>query len=306
MRRIARSARLSDEAIALLVLPGGGTKVAAWRARSSAHEEAMAEAEALLQDIDRSEAAVMHRAVHDTQAGHPNRRTMLVGSLAAAAASAFIVDRTIMPASGWLADHATRVGERRRVALADGTVAWMNTASAFSFDLGSDGPAATVHTGEVLFGGSGRGSRRFCAIAGEGIVRSRDGDFLLRLLDGRCDVTALRGMLDVTLGGQTTRVLAGQAIAFAGTVMGTATAVSPMAATAWLRGKLIFQRMTVAAIVADMQRYTPARIVVLGQALRSARLSGLFEIDDPDGLFRAIADATGARIDHVPGLTLLH
>jgi len=266
----------------------------------------MAEAESLLRDIDRSDAAVMHRAVHDTQETHPNRRAMLVGGLAAAAATAFIVDRTVMPASGWLADHATRVGERRRVALAGGTVAWMNTASAFSFDTGSDGAAATVHTGEMLFGGSGRASRRFSANAGDGTIRSRDGDFLLRFLDGRCDVTALRGMVEVTLAGRTTRVYAGQAVAFAGTVIGTATAISPMAATAWLRGKLIFQRMTVAAIIADMQRYTPSRIVVLGEALRSARLSGLFEIDDPAGLFRAIADATGARIDHVPGLTLLH
>ncbi len=306
MRRIARSARLSDEAIALLVSPEGGAQVAAWRARSSAHEEAMAEAEALLRDIDRSDAAVMHRAAHATQVVHPNRRAMLVGGLATAAATAFIVDRTIMPASGWLADHATRVGEQRRVMLARGMVAWMNTASAFSFDIGSAGLLATVHTGEVLFSSSGRASHRLSAIIGEGTVRSRDGDFLLRILDDRCDVTALRGMLEVTLGERTTRVNPGQAIAFAGTVMGTVTAVQPTAATAWLRGKLIFQRMTVAAIVADMQRYTASRIVVLGDALRSARLSGVFGIDDPDGLFRAIADATGARIDHVPGLTLLH
>lgn len=306
IRRIARSARLSDEAIALLVSPDGGAQIAAWRERSSAHAEAMAAAEALLGDIDRSEAALWHRTARNTHAAHPTRRRMLAGGIAAAAVTAFTVDRTIMPASGWLADHATRVGEQRRVALADGTVAWMNTASAFSIGDGRDGPEATVHTGEVLFAHAGQGTRPFYAIAGEGVVRCRDGDVLLRTLDGRCDVTAVRGMLDVTVGSRTTRLYAGQTIAFAGTVLSPATMVSPTAATAWLRGKLIFQRMTVAAIVADMQRYTPARIVVLGAALRSARLSGVFEIDDPDGLFRAIADATGARIDRVPGLTLLH
>lgn len=306
IRRITRSARLSDEAIALLVSPDGRAQIAAWRARSSAHEEAITQAESLLDDIGSSDAALVHRTARDAQPGRPNRRTLLVGGLAAAAVAAFAVDRTIMPATGWLADYATRVGERRRVVLDGGTVAWLNTASAFSMRAGGDGPVATVHAGEVLFRGAGRAARPFSAIAGEGVIRGDGGDFLLCLLDGRCDVTALRGMFDVTVGGRTTRLQAGQAIAFSGSVSGPATTVSPIAATAWLRGKLIFQRRTVAAIVADMQRYTPTRIVVLGDRLRAARLSGVFEIDDPDGLFRAIADATGARIDHVPGLTLLH
>lgn len=55
------------------------------------------------------------------------------------------------PIARWTSDYSTAIGQQRAVTLADGSVAHMNTASAFSVDFSGPRREIRLQAGEVIF-----------------------------------------------------------------------------------------------------------------------------------------------------------
>lgn len=314
-----RNRALSDEAIDWIVRlesgdPGGQDRVAFedWRNRSPAHAAAADEAAALLRGVGQGAAAQDYRMIGDALRMAPNdrrarigRRAFLGGGLAAAVAGSMIGSGFFGPASRMLADYGTGVGERRRVRLADGSTAWLNTASALSVDFSGRDRRLTLHAGEALFDVAHDRTRPFIVQAGEGEARALGTVYSVRRRDGVSDVAVSTGAVEVRNGSDAARVQAGQRLSFGQGIIGAIHAADPAAMTAWVRGKMIFNRRSVAEVMAEMERYHHGRIVVLGDRLRDLRISGVFPLDDPDRLFRSVAAMAGAQIVQMPLLTIL-
>jgi transmembrane sensor len=67
------------------------------------------------------------------------------------------------------------------------------------------------------------------------------------------------------------------------------TTVPAETAVAWQRGKLIVESQPLGDVIAHLNRYHRGTIVVTGEALRALRVTGVFDITDPDGALRLIA-----------------
>ena len=311
--------RLSDEAIDWLVRLGSGRATAEdrqtfrrWRQRSAAHEAAAVEAEALVQAVGETRQADQLRrhgaplpgaAVRRFPVG---RRVLFAGAAAASVAAVAVALPAFGPLSWLYADHATAVGGRKRVALADGSVVVLNTATAISLDYSNKERRVVLHDGEALFDVAKDAARPFIVVADGVEVRAVGTAFVVRVRDAFEHVTVSEGIVEVKMGDlPPMRVAAGQRLDVSEGDGFRLRTVDIDAATAWQRGKLIFNRRPLESVVAELQRYRAGRIAILGDRLKTLEVTGVFDLDDTDRILRAIEETTKARVTQMPLLTVI-
>lgn len=311
--------RLSDEAIDWLVHLGSGRATAQdrlafhrWRQNSAAHEAAAVEAEALWHAIGETrQADELRLQGTPLPAGavrsHPvGRRVLFAGAAAASVAAAAVALPALGPLSGLYADHATAVGDRKRVVLADGSVVVLNTATAVSVDYSAKERRVVLHDGEALFEVAKDADRPFVVVAGDAEVKAVGTAFVVRLKRVFENVTVSEGTVEVKMSDRPPiRVVAGQQMDVSESDGFRLRMVDTDAATAWQRGKLIFNRRPLESVVAELQRYRAGRIVILGDRLKALEVTGVFDLDDTDRILRAIEETTKARVTQMPLLTVI-
>jgi transmembrane sensor len=318
-RREATPVELSDAAIDWLVKLGSGSATPQdraaferWRALSPAHERAAQEAETLMRDVGATRQAERLRsaarsALSARPAGRPVRRRMILAGAAAASVAAVAVGLEAMgPLAALYADHATRIGERRRIELPDGSVATLNTATALSLDFTDERRRVVLHAGEASFDVAKDPNRPFTVVSEDAQTRAVGTIFAVKRTDRCADVVVSEGIVEVRVDGSPpVRVGAGQRLDFTGSRKLQPRSVDTELATAWQRGKLIFNRRPLDAVVAELARYRPGRILVVGERAKALQVTGVFDLDDPDRLLRTLEDATQVRISRLPMLTII-
>ncbi|GEP54445.1 FecR family protein [Reyranella soli] len=311
--------RLSDEAIDWLVRLGSGRATATdrlafqrWRQSSTAHEAAAVEAEVLLHAVGETrQADELRRQGTPLSAGsvrrHPvGRRVLFAGAAAASVAAVAVALPALGPLSGLYADHATAVGGRKRVALADSSVVVLNTATAVSVDYSAQERRLVLHDGEALFEVAKDAARPFIVVAGDVEVRAVGTAFVVRLKRVFENVTVSEGTVEVKMGDRPSiRVVAGQQLDVSESDGFKLRVVDVDAATAWQRGKLIFNRRPLENVVAELERYRTGRIVILGDRLKTLEVTGVFDLDDTDRILRTIEETTKARVVQMPLFTII-
>lgn len=314
-----RNRALSDEAIDWLVRLGGQDADAdlrarfdLWLARSPAHAEALREALTILEATGHTRAASDWRDLsHALRRPVLNRRVLLGGSMAAAMAGAVVYGSLnaglFGPAAGVIADYATAKGERRRIGLPDGSVLWLNTASAVSVDFARDARRLRLHAGEALFEVAADALRPFTVHSGRGETEAlTEGTmFSARHTSGRSDIVAGEGQIRVRHASRSVVLMAGQQLSYGADILGAALPADLTEATAWRRGKLIFNRKALSEVATEIERYGRGRIMVVGSDLRAMRVSGVFDLNDLDTALEVIGRTTGSRITHLPLLKIL-
>lgn len=317
---IQGSAALSDEAIDWLVRLSSGRAsptdreaFLAWRGQSAEHEAAAAEAEAILRGVAGTRQA--DRLRHGSQPvpfrappSPVSRRFLFAGGAAAAASAAVAVVglNALGPLSSLYADHATGIGERRRIALDDGSTVTLNTATALSVDYSGQQRRVVLHDGEALFEVAKDPNRPFVVVAGNGEVRAVGTAFVVRRKDKCEHVTVTEGIVEVTVGrAAPVRLEVGQRLGFGNGDQQNIRTVDVDALTAWQRGKLIFNRRPLQGVVAEMQRYHRGRIVVANEKLKTLQVTGVFDLADLDHLLRSVEETTKAQVIRMPMLTLI-
>jgi transmembrane sensor len=313
----SRNNALSDEAIQWVVRLGGNPSPAersafeAWCRRSPAHAGATHQARALLEELGQTEVAAEYRQWVQALTPPPrgiSRRALLVGSASAAATVAavgLVGSGALGPPAGLFADQSTRIGQRRQSRLPDGSRVWLNSDSALSLDFSATSRKVSVLAGEALFEVAHDPLRPFMASTGDGQTRASAGRYALRREARHSAITVLSGTVEVRSAASTASIGENQRIAFSPDLLGQVETVDADALTAWVRGKLIFNRQSLTAIAAELERYVAGRVVVMGDRLRQLQLSGVFELDDTDALLRTVATLAKAEIVRLPLLTLI-
>ncbi|MFT3976162.1 MAG: FecR domain-containing protein [Sphingomonas bacterium] len=315
-RLAPRNLALSDEAIDWIVRLGSEAATdadrsafEAWLARSPAHAEAAAEAVSIMEDIGETRTADEYREV-GAAIRHPvsaplrfSRRRVLAGGIAAVAAGLSASGMLGPPSALW-SDHATGIGGRKRIDLPDGSVAWLNTASALSVDYTNARRRLTLHAGEALFQVEKDKARPFVVRSGEGEARALGTVCSVR--HGTInDVVVTEGVVEVRAGSRSARLIAGQRVAYGDDILGAVEAVDANAATAWSRGKLIFNRRPLGEVAAELERYQYGKVIVRGESLRRLEVTGVFDLDDMAALFRAVAGTVNVPVTRLPLLTII-
>ena len=211
------------------------------------------------------------------------------------------------------ADHHTQAGERRLVTLPDGSRVELGPASAIRLDYNASARRVVLLSGLAYFTASpaaNAADRPFIVAAANGRARVLGTEFMVAHMPGGAEVTVLEGRVEVARRAAEyglARVLArGQAVRYSAAGLGPVRAVNARRATAWRRGRLIFDKAPLGEVVAALNRYRRGRIMITDPALASRRVSGIFQTATPEAALATIARDLRVNTLSLPLLTLLY
>lgn len=236
----------------------------------------------------------------------PRRRWVTATALALAATLAlFLAAPAFMI---WLqADFRTGTGESRVITLADGSEVNLSADSAIDVDLTADGRHIRLLTGQAFFDVAHDAKRPFTVDAGNAKVVVLGTAFDVALDDTATTVQLARGVVGIS-GEGAGRTVAEMAPGDMATVDGETGAITHATVPveeigAWRNGLLFVNDVTVDSVVARLQRYHPAWISVPDRTLGRQRVTGLYDLRDPDRALKALVQPYGGKVRSVSDYT---
>ncbi|MFL1502187.1 FecR family protein [Pseudomonas sp. O64] len=295
-----------------------------WIACDSRHEAALRFAEqtwAALGEVHKDEPVHRQRpASPPAPARRPKRRR----PWQRAAAVALVV---VVAGVGWLrgpdvllhmqADYVTQKGEIRTVLLADGSKVELDSASAIRLDYDGVQRRISLIQGSAIFDVApmtGQETRPFVVQSAAGQTRALGTRFVVeREGDRQAWVGVLQHSVEVALQatpkkGPSERVLKqGQAARYSPQDgVKTLDQFDVERATSWRRGVLIFDRLPLANVIEQLNRYRPGRVVLANSALADREVSGVFRLDMLDTALGTLTQELQVQRLDLAGLSLIY
>jgi transmembrane sensor len=213
-----------------------------------------------------------------------------------------------------VADYRTAPGEQRSVTLPDGSVVDLSSASAIALHFSDRERRVELLEGAAYFTAApkaGAENRPFVVEGAEGTATALGTQFVVDRLSDSVEVTVVEHEVRVNLDDpehkSDSAILApGQSVRYsARTGLGTVQEKDVELAAAWRQGKLVFDRVPLADVVAELNRYRRGRIVVGNPTLANRTVSGVFSTRDLDRALATITHELGIRSASVPPLVTL-
>jgi transmembrane sensor len=196
----------------------------------------------------------------------------------------------------------TGKGETKVVALKDGSVVTLNTASEIRVSYSEALRLVELVQGEALFDVAKNKTRPFVVTAGDTNVRAVGTSFTVRRLEAApVQVLVREGVVEVFKPAIGTAPVRVSANSMAEAPADTAIAAKPIAPAqlrrqlAWQKGQIAFEGETLAQAAEEFARYSDTRIVIEDPALAREEIAGLFKATDPVGFAQTIAISLNAH-----------
>jgi transmembrane sensor len=223
------------------------------------------------------------------------RRGLLIAAVAAVCVAA--TAGALLWRPGWLADHATAVGERRTIALADGSTAELAGASSIAVDFTGRVRRIVLREGEAFFKVAGDADRPFVVEADGTRVRALGTSFDVKLGDGSVTIAVSEQSVEVTSEGRPPVVVgSGQLVRAGRGLPGDVREADLAMVEAWRQDRLAFHETPLVDVVADLQRYRMGRIVLTEARLGEIPVSAVFEAGQADAAIDTLAATLPIRI----------
>jgi transmembrane sensor len=240
--------------------------------------------------------------------------TAAAALLAAVAVSVACLQRTTEPQV-----FATAVGQQRSVTLADGSIVSLNTNTIVEADLERRAREIHLRKGEAHFQVAHDAAKPFFVHAGDAVVRAVGTEFEVRVLaDQHVDIVVNEGRVEVRSeaapalrltnangahSAAVRAISAGQRLSTASRDL-TVTPISEQQLSselAWREGAIVFDGERLADAVAEIERYTDARITISDPATGDLRVGGRFRTGDLQEFFDALQAALPVSVQRSPG-----
>lgn len=263
-----------------------------WRQADPAHAAAYARIEALWQASGAMSGLTIDQ----------DRRRLLGGGVATLAAvlAGYGVMRTHP-----LATYRTGTGERRTVALPDGSVAELASKTVLDVSYGDGRRRLRLLEGEAWFQVAPDKARPFVVEVAGGTVTALGTAFSTSLIGDRAQVTVTEHAVEVARRGQTRRVQAGQGVSFGPAGMSAVDPSEPNALS-WRTGVLVFEARPLGEVVRVLDRWRNGRTVILDEALAKRPVTLMVPLDAAGSAVTDLGRTVSARVTHVtPLLTVL-
>lgn len=283
-----------------------------WLRENPRHARAFDEARSAWAEMDRV-ARAPGRLGHDIVAlRRPARRWLRASAIAACLLLVAVVlrlwggDPLVMIA----ADYRTGPGELRLVSLADGSTVELGPASAIAVTYTAAARRLELLAGVAYFRVAPADRMRppFIVVVADGSARALGTQFMVDRLPRRVEVVVAEHAVEVTVGAPASTAVVlkpGEAVSYIGAKLGAAGPVNLARATAWRRGRLVFDDVPLADVVATMNRYRRGRIVIASTALAARRVSGVFETADADEALATLVRDLRIDVAGLPPLVTL-
>jgi transmembrane sensor len=215
------------------------------------------------------------------------------------------------------ADYRTSPGESRSITLADGSTVQLDTASALAVHFDGHERRVELLAGEAYFTVTpmqGTETRPFVVEAANGTAKALGTQFMVARQRGGAQVTVAEHRVQVAAMVPNAdrpgmAVLSpSQSVHYdRASGLGAITSVDLDQAAAWRRGRLVFDKVPLADVVAALNRYRRGRIVIADSSLAGRRVSGVFKTGDLTDALASITQELGVRTASVPPfVTLLY
>jgi transmembrane sensor len=196
--------------------------------------------------------------------------------------------------------YETRVGERRRVRLDDGSIVSLNTGSVLQVSYNRKRRDVRLLKGQVLFEVAHKADWPFVVTVADRQVTAVGTAFDIRLegttvsvvlVEGKVRVEPLRlkgfDRLMPRLAEET--LVAGEGlVAREGVAEVRVTAADVDRVTRWTEGQIVFRDDALSTAIAELNRYSQTRIVENDPRVAALRISGVFNTDQPQNFIDAV------------------
>jgi transmembrane sensor len=189
----------------------------------------------------------------------------------------------------------TAIGEQRILTLEDGTKVFLNTATHIVVEYDKQQRTVRLEAGEAFFEVAQQADRPFVVAAGGQRVTALGTAFLVRREEDRLAVTLMDGKVSVAAPreGRAPTVLApGQRVTFEAEVAEPALDHPSLPKlVAWQQGQVHIDDWPLADAVAEMNRYSPIKLVIENPQTAEMPLSGVFTAGQSMSFARAVAES---------------
>lgn len=206
---------------------------------------------------------------------------------------------------------ATAVGQQRSATLADGSTVQLNTNTILDTRFTRGQRVVHLRKGEATFTVARNAERPFLVYAGDMVVRAVGTEFNVRIRETHdLDVIVTEGTVEVTpwaaasapapgavaapapVARTGSALTAGQRFeTAAASPVAQITAVAASNTLAWREGAIVFDGEPLVDAIAELNRYTDARLVVADASIHDLRVGGRFRTGDVDGFLEALTKA---------------
>lgn len=227
------------------------------------------------------------------------RRRVMVGVVSAVAVTG-IVSAIGLP-DALTSDHYTGVGEQKSVTLSDGSLVDLDADTALAVGFTASTRRIELRRGRAQFRVAKDAERPFRIESRGGVIEALGTEFIVHQRNTEITVTVLESAVAVSLpdnaGGdrERTRIDAGHRVTYSPAGLGAVEAAASEDATAWRRGRLIFEDQPLSRVIADVNRYHRGRILLIDGELALLRVSGTFDLREPAGVIDAIEKTLPVR-----------
>ena len=272
----------------------------AWRSSHPDHAEAWRRAELVCQTLAVVPPALRQpsQPLHSQRERRASIRHLAV-LIACAGPSLWLASRST-PWLSWRAGIRTATGEIRHLSLPDGTRLALNTATAIDIAVDDARRLVTLHAGEIHLA-TAADPRPLLVRSGNGSVRAIGTRFNVRhdggLLSPRTQVSVTDGAVEIVPvdGVQAARIVKrGWQTSFDDHAIAPDKPVAA-AASGWLQGVLIAERMPLGEVLAQVARYRRG-VVRCDPAVAQLPVDGIFQLKDTDRIFELLQLSLPLRV----------
>lgn len=213
------------------------------------------------------------------------------------------------------ADHRTAIGQTRAIILDDGSTLELSPATAVNLRFTDRERRIDLVEGEVFVTVTpmaDRDPRPFVVAAAHGRIQALGTMFDVARHGERVQVTAVEHTIRVSLedaqdGASTAELSPGQGIGYDGAArrMDQVHDRDAERATAWRRGRLIFDGVPLDQVAADLNRYGETRMLIADPRLGTRLVSGVFDAHRPEAAVAAIQSELKARSIPLPPFAVI-
>ena len=207
----------------------------------------------------------------------------------------------------WMADQRTGVGERRQIALEDGSQLQLNSNSAV--DVKFDGHQRVIELlqGELWVDVAKDAQRPFVVRTDQGTATALGTRYMVkRAADGTTVVTVIESTVAVKgEGADSVKVAAGQRSILDHGHAQAAQAIANTDPDAWTRGLLKVNDQPLGEVLQTLASYRHGVVRFDAQALRDVRVAGVFKLDDSAAALSALADNLPIRVEYFTDLLVV-
>ncbi|MGU3575411.1 FecR family protein [Brucellaceae bacterium C25G] len=272
----------------------------AWLARNPENKSEYQSLDLLWTDLDKIEdprkaakaqnnAEVLHFKPKKTT----SRRAFLTGgaAIAASAAALYVVKPDFLNS-----DYSTATGEIRNITLEDGTNVDLDADTAIAVDYSNNIRLIKLLRGRAFFNVAKDTTRPFTVEAAGGSITALGTRFVVHQWADDVTVWVEESAVSVIAPNKSERVVhSSELTSYNEQGFGALDQVDAHVEAAWKRGKLIFEDKPLRQVLADLNRYRRGTIRATDSKLLNLRVSGIFDIKNPDGVLDVIKSTLPIR-----------